>query len=77
MHIKSCYNTKDKAHINRYQGLQNYKQTRKGVILYYSENVKASITSLKNKSSAAIVSTFHFISKGITSSNDTQASLLH
>ena len=54
MHIKSCFVPKDKSHITRHQELQHYKQTRKGVLLDYSEKVKASITSLYNKSSAAM-----------------------
>ena len=36
MHIKGCDVAKDKSHITRYQELQHYKQTRKGVILDYS-----------------------------------------
>ena len=36
MDIKSCYIPKDKSHITRYQELQHYKQTRKGVLLDYS-----------------------------------------
>ena len=67
MHIKSCYVAKDKAHKTRYQELQNYKQTRKGVLHDYSEKIRASITSLQNNSSDAIESTIHRISKGITS----------
>ena len=47
-----------------------------GVILDYSENIKASITSLQNKSSAAIKYTIHRGSKIITSSNDTNSSLI-
>ena len=74
MHIKSCYVPQEKSHITRYQELQNNKQTRKGVLLDYSENIKASITSLQNKSSAAIESTIHCSSKSITSSNDTNSS---
>ena len=46
IHIKSCYVTKDKYHITRYQEIQHFKQARKGVILDYSENMKASISSL-------------------------------
>ena len=71
VHIKSCYLDKDKAHKTRYQELQHYKQTRKGVIIDYSEKIRASITSLQNKSSAAIKCTVHRISKSITSSNYT------
>ena len=69
MHIKSCYVAKDKSHTTRYQELQHYKQTRKGVLLDYSEKIRASITSLQNNSSAAIKSTIHRSSKSITSSN--------
>ena len=76
MHIKSCYVAKEKSHITRYQELQHYKYTRKGVLLYYSENIIASITSLHNKSSAAIESTIHRSSKIITSSNDTNSSVI-
>ena len=54
VHIKSCYVPKDKSHITIYQELHNYKHTRKGVLIDYSENNKASITSIQNKSSAAI-----------------------
>ena len=68
MHIKSCFVAKDKAHIKRYHELQHYKQA--------SENIRASITSLQNKSSAAIESTIHRSSKSITSSNDTNSSLI-
>ena len=46
MHIKSCYVTREKSHIIRYQELKHYKQTWKGVLLDYSENIKSSITSL-------------------------------
>ena len=76
MNIKSCYVAKYKAHRTRYQELQHYKQTRKGVILNYSENIRASITSLQNKSSAAIESTIHHSSRIITSSNDTNSSVI-
>ena len=76
MHIKSCYVAKYKAHTKRYQELQNYKKARKGVLFGYSENIRASITSLQNKSSAAIESTIHRISKSITSSNDTNSSVI-
>ena len=71
MNIKSCYVAKEKAHITRYQKHQHYKHTWKGVLLEYLENIKASITSLQNKSSDAIESTIHCSSKSITSSNDT------
>ena len=54
MHIKSWYVAKDKAHTTIYQELHNYKQTRKGVLLDYYEKIRASITILQNKSSAAI-----------------------
>ena len=74
MHIKSCYVPKEKYHITRYQKNQHYKQTRKGVILDYSEKIKSSITRLHNKSSTAIESTIHRSSKSITSSNDTNSS---
>ena len=70
MHIKSCHVAKDKAHTTRYQEFQNYKHARKGVLHDYSEKVKASITSLQNKSPAAIESTIYRSSKSITSSND-------
>ena len=76
MHIKSCYVAKYKAHKNRYQELQNYKQTRKGVLIDYSEKIRASITSLQNNSSATIESTIHRISKSITSSHDTNSSVI-
>ena len=36
VNIKSCYVAKDKYHTTRYQELQHNKQTRKGVLLYYS-----------------------------------------
>ena len=74
MHIKSCYVAKDKAHTTRYQELHHYKKTRKGVLLDYSENIKASITGKKNESSAAIKFTIHRSAKIITSSNDTNSS---
>ena len=48
----------------------------KGVLHDYSENISASITSLQNKSSAAIESTIHRSSKSITSSNDTNSSVI-
>ena len=76
MHIKGCYVAKDKAHITRYQELQHYKQARKGVLLDYSENIIAPITSLQNKPSAAIKSTIHCSSKIITSSNYTNSSVI-
>ena len=53
MNIKSCYAYMYKYHITRYQELQNFKQAQKGVIRDYYENIKASISSLHNKSSAA------------------------
>ena len=40
MHIKSFYVAKDKSRITRYQELQHYKQTRKGILLDYSERIK-------------------------------------
>ena len=46
MHIKSCYVAKDKAQTTRYQNFHHYKQTWKGVLLDYSENIRASITSI-------------------------------
>ena len=46
MHIKSCYASMDKAHIKRYKELQSFKATWKGDIQDYSENIKASISSL-------------------------------
>ena len=54
IHIKSCYVPKEKSHITIYQELHHFKQTRKGALLDYSENTKAYIASLQNKSSAAI-----------------------
>ena len=48
MHIKSCYVAKDKAHTTSYQKIQNYKQAREGFLHHYSENIRASITSLQN-----------------------------
>ena len=54
MHIKICYVAMEKDHIKRYQELQHYKQTLKGVLLDYPEKVKSSITSLQNKSSDTI-----------------------
>ena len=74
MHIKICYVAKEKSHIKRYQELQKYKQARKGVLCEYSENIKASMSSLQNKSSSAIESTIHSSSKSITSSNHTYVS---
>ena len=74
MNIKSCYVPKDKAHITICQELQHFKQTRKGVIIDYSDNIKASISSLQNKSSAAIKLTIHSSYKSITSSNETNSS---
>ena len=74
MYIKSCHVSKDKAHRTRYQELQNFKQNQKGVLLDYSENIKAPITSLQNKSSAAIKSNIHRSSKSITSSNEINSS---
>ena len=76
MHIISFYVANEKSHITRFQELQHYKQTRKGVILDYSENIKSYITSLQNKSSAVIESTIHCSSKSITSSNDMSSSLI-
>ena len=74
MYIKSCYVSMDKAHITRYQWLQNLKQSHKGVIHDYLEYIKSPILSLQNRSSAAIKSTIHHSSKSITSSNDTNIS---
>ena len=74
MRIKSCYFPKDKAHITRYQELQNFKQAQKVVLFDYSEKMKASISSLHNKSSGAIESTMHHSYKIITLSNDTNIS---
>ena len=76
MHIKSFYVSKDNAHTTRYQELQHYKQTRKGVLLDYSEKIRVSIISLQNKSSADIKSTIHSISKSISSSNDPNSSVI-
>ena len=67
VNIKSCYVPMQKPHITRYQELQHYKQTKKGVLLHYSENIKASISSLQNRSSHAIESTIHSSSKTTTS----------
>ena len=76
MHIKSCFVAKDKARTTRYQELQNYKQTRKGALLDYSEKIRAPITSLQNKSSTAIEPNIHRSYKIITSSNDTNSSVI-
>ena len=76
MHIKSCYVAKEKSHTKIYQELQHYKQTWKGVLIDYSDNIRASITSIQNKSSAAIESTTHRSSKSITSSNETNSSVI-
>ena len=76
MHIKSCYVDKHKSHTTRYQELQHYKQTWKGVLLDHSEKIRASITSLHNNSSSAIKSTIHCSSKFITSLNDTNSSII-
>ena len=76
MNIKSFHVAKDKAHTTRYQDLHNYKQACKGVLHNYSENIRASITSLQNKSSAAIKPTIYRSSKSITSSNDTNSSVI-
>ena len=76
IHIKSCYVAKEKSHTTRYQELHNYKQTWKGVLLDYSENIRASITSLQNKSSAAIKSAIRRSSTSITSSNYTNSSVI-
>ena len=62
----------EKCHIKIYQELQNFKAARKGVIQDYSEKIKASISSLQNKSSVVIESTVQSSSKNITSSNDTK-----
>ena len=59
MHIKSFYVPRDKYHVTIHQELQHYKNTRKGVLIDYSENIKASITSLQNKSCTAIESPIH------------------
>ena len=54
MHIKICYIPKDRSHITIYQELKHSKKFCKVVLHEYSENIKASISSLHNKSSAAI-----------------------
>ena len=74
MNIKICYVPKYKVHITKYQELQYFKQAQKGVLLDYSEKMKASIVSLQNKSSAAIEYTIHRSYKSTTSSNDTNSS---
>ena len=73
-HNKSFYVPMEKYHLTRYQDLQLYKQTRMDVPLHYLENNKESITSIQNKSYAAIKSNIHCSSKSITSSNDTDSS---
>ena len=64
----------EKSHITGYQELQNFKSARKGVIQDYSENIKASVSILRKKSSAVIESTIHCGSKSIASPNDTKVS---
>ena len=76
MHIKSYYVPEDKYHITRYQELQYLKQSWKGVLIKYPENMKPSISTLNNKSSAAIKSTIHRSYKTTTSSNDTNSSVI-
>ena len=71
VHIKRCYEYMEKSHITRYQELQHFKSSQKGVIHHYSEKIKASISSLNNKSSDVIISTIYRSYKIITSSNDT------
>ena len=73
--IKVFYVPMEKYHLTRYQDLQLYKQIWMGALLDYLENNKESITSLQSKSSAAIKSNIHRISKSITSSNDTNLSV--
>ena len=45
MHIKCYYTYMDKYGITRYQYLKDFKQAWKGVLNYYSDNIKASISS--------------------------------
>ena len=71
IYIKICYESMGKYHITRYQYLQNFKQDWKGVLHDDSENIKALISSLQKKSSAAIESTIHHSYKIIPSSNYT------
>ena len=70
VNIKSYYAAMGRGHLTRYQELCNFKTARKYGIKDYSEHIKYSITSLQNKSSSAIESTIHRISKSTTSSND-------
>ena len=46
INIKSCYVPMEKAHITKYRELEYFKNSQKGVLLYYSETMKASVSSL-------------------------------
>ena len=70
MHIKSCYEVIGNTQLKRYQELQHFKASWKGIIKDYSENIKSSISILQNKSSAVIESTIHYSSRSTTLSND-------
>ena len=74
MHIKSCYVATEIDHLTRYQDIHNFKAPRKGVIQDYYEKIKASISSLQNKSSAVIEPNIHRSYKSITSSNQMNVS---
>ena len=61
------------------QDTNNFSITNRlvnGGLLCYSDNIRASITSLQNKSSSAIKSTIHYSSKSINSSNETNSSVI-
>ena len=57
----------DKDDITRYHELQHFKQAWKGVLHDHSENIKASISSLQNESSAAVDDIINRSSKSTTS----------
>ena len=57
----------EKYNLTRYQEIKYLKAGRKYVINYYSENIKSSVSSLHNNSSAAINSTIRHSYKSITS----------
>ena len=74
MHTKSCFSTIGNSHLTRYQQLQDFKASRKGVIKDYSKIITSSISHLHNKSSAIIYSRIQRSYKIISSCDLTKIS---
>ena len=74
MHLKSCFNAINKAHLSRYKYLQNFKSAKNGLVNNHSHKMISSISRLHYKSSEAVNSKIQRNSRGMSLSNLTAMS---